>query len=152
MADPTSIIFIAANIYDATSTTESSPPAFPTPGGDRVWYIAPDCYDDPALRVYKPGQKRVQYPNYVEQWRGWPSIQYTLPYVNSEQFVLIMAQFELARNLDGWVWFSQWDGQKRLFKLKLGIMEQPTVEKFTNTLYKNVKLGFSGIRPTEYSI
>lgn len=155
MADPTRLIFIAANIFEATSTTEATPPSYPstgTPGRD--WYTVPDeCFDAPPQRIYKPGPKRSQYPSYREQWRGWPSISYTFQFVDSAEFVLIMAQYINAKNLDGWVWFAQWNAQTRAYKCKLGQMEEPHVNNWQNgPLYGDVTVAFSKIKPTEYSL
>jgi hypothetical protein len=154
MADPTRLIFIAANIDQANSVDETTPPPYPVTGGARVWYIAPDaCFDDPPKKVYKPGSKRVQDYQFRDQWRGWPYIDYSLPWVDSAEYVLIINQYILAKNLDGWVWFGQYNAEKREYKLKLGIMEEPKINSFEyGPLYSGVTVGFSGIRPTEYSI
>jgi hypothetical protein len=154
MADPDRIIFIAANIDEANAIDEAAPPPYPDTGGERVWYTVPDgCYDDPQRRVYRPGAKRDQYFDYVEFWRGWPFIQYTLQKVDSADFVLIWNQFAAASTLDGWVWFARYNAQTRSYKCKKGIMEMPTFDPDTGGgLYRNVMLGFGAIWYQDYEL
>jgi hypothetical protein len=154
MADPDRLIFIAANIDEANGVDETTPPPYPDTGGERVWYIAPDvCFDDPTKRVYKPGSKRVEDYQWREQWRGWPFIDYVLFEVDSAEFVLVMNQYILAKNLDGWVWVGIYSAETRTYKVHKAQMEEPKVGDFSNgPLYGEVLVGFSKILPTEYSI
>ncbi len=156
MADPTKLIFIGAFIDENAPPGEwdTVPPSYPNTGiVGRNWYISSNaCLDDPTRRIYKPGQKRTQYPGYFEHWLGWPSMEYHLPIVEASEFALMIAQFNYAKVIDGWCWFSLWNAQTQQWKMKLGIMERPIIGGYTGNLYQDVTLIFGGIRPPVYSI